>query len=196
MALIKISELTEETTPADSDLVPIVDVSTSATKKTTRTNLFKNPPLADTSITPAMLYTGTGTSWVWQSYTATLTNITLSSGTKAFYWTQIGKTVHFYFKFSFNSSTVSGLMGVSLPVAASTRYSDGEVINCNVTYYDSSVTTFYYGKAHLANTRARLDFYVNNAASTYLVRTATSSTVPMTWAASDTLTAAGTYEAA
>lgn len=55
MPIIKISDLTEKTTPADGDLIPIVDVSDNSTKKVTRENLFKNPPLQDDSITPAMV---------------------------------------------------------------------------------------------------------------------------------------------
>lgn len=77
MALIKISDLTEETTPADGDLIPIVDVSTSATKKTTRTNLFKNPPLAANSITHTMLSAGMVVQESVSSFTAVATGTTV-----------------------------------------------------------------------------------------------------------------------
>lgn len=56
MANIKITDLTEDTTPANNDWIETVDVSAGANKKVTRTNFFKNPPLADDSITEAMLY--------------------------------------------------------------------------------------------------------------------------------------------
>lgn len=51
---IAITDLTELTTPADGDILPIVDVSASATKKITRQNLFLSPPLPNDSVTPAM----------------------------------------------------------------------------------------------------------------------------------------------
>ena len=77
MALIKISDLSEETTPADGDLIPIVDVSTSATKKTTRTNLFKNPPLADSSIDFNMISPGMVVQESISSFTAVATGTTV-----------------------------------------------------------------------------------------------------------------------
>ena len=45
MADVKVTDLGEDTSPADADLVMTVDVSDSANKKVTRTNFFADPPL-------------------------------------------------------------------------------------------------------------------------------------------------------
>lgn len=52
---IRITDLTNYTTPANNDVIPIVDVANGITKKVTRTNFFSNPPLANSSITSDML---------------------------------------------------------------------------------------------------------------------------------------------
>jgi hypothetical protein len=50
MANVKITDLTEDTSPADGDWVETVDVSASSSKKVTRTNFFKDPPLGAGSV--------------------------------------------------------------------------------------------------------------------------------------------------
>ena len=45
MANKKITDLTEDTTPADNDWVETVDVSAGSNKKVSRTNFFANPPI-------------------------------------------------------------------------------------------------------------------------------------------------------
>jgi hypothetical protein len=50
MANVKITDLTEDTTPADGDWVETVDISAGASKKVTRTNFFLNPPLGAASV--------------------------------------------------------------------------------------------------------------------------------------------------
>lgn len=196
MALIKISELTEETTPADGDFVPIVDVSTNSTKKATRTNLFKNPPLADTSITPAMLQTGTGSSWAWQSWTPTLSGrFDDAKWTKTCKYIQIGKTV--FFELKLVASTTTPMSGgttdalFTLPVTAASSYSSadkGAVIG-NGGSYDSG-TAIAPNLVGILNSSTTVGFIRTNALAVY------TSTSPWTWTTSDEILATGFYEAA
>lgn len=47
---VKISDLTEDTNPADNDWIETEDVSANASKKVTRTNFFANPPLGNGAV--------------------------------------------------------------------------------------------------------------------------------------------------
>lgn len=189
---MKITDMTAYSTPAATDVVPVVDIANNTTKKVQLQNILPNAVVKN-----AMLSTTAGEiGGVLDTYTPTLTNYTLGSGTKTGKYRRIGKKVDLFVKVTYNASTVGGLIGISLPVQASSDFSDGDIIPVRVQAYDLSATTYYDGYAVLANTRNRIDIYIVNAAGTYTARTATSSTVPMTWATSDTLTVMGSYEGA
>lgn len=125
----------------------------------------------------------------WTSYTPTLTNSTAPITTAKY--TQTGKTVSFYVVLTLTGAQVSGLVGVSLPVTAAAVMS-GEY---SAVVSDASPAGLYPCLA-FQTTTTRLDIYAQNAAGTYLTNTATSSTVPITFASSDVIYLAGTYEAA
>jgi hypothetical protein len=65
--------------------------------------------------------------------------------------------------------------------------------NFDVKLIDAGVV---YAGIGVAGTTARVDCYALNAAGTYAVVTATSSTVPVTWATTDQIIVSGTYESA
>lgn len=123
----------------------------------------------------------------WTSYTPTLTNCT-SPITVAKY-SQVGKTVQFYVVLTLTGAQVSGLIGVSLPVACSVAMSGG----FEALIYRPSALAIYPAIAYTGTT-SRLDLYAQNAAGTYVVHTATSSTVPITFASADIIYVAGQYE--
>lgn len=125
----------------------------------------------------------------WTSYTPTLTNST--SPITAAKYTQVGKTVAFYVVLTLTGAQVSGLVGVSLPVTAA-RVMAGEF---SAVVSDASPAAFYPCLAFQATT-SRVDIYAQNAAGTYLTNTATSSSVPITFASGDVIYLAGAYEAA
>jgi len=56
---IRITDLTNYTTPADADVIPIVDTVNGLTKKITRTNFFAAPPIGTGAITSTMMATRT-----------------------------------------------------------------------------------------------------------------------------------------
>jgi hypothetical protein len=134
-----------------------------------------------------------GTATPWTSYTPTLTNITLGNGTLDFKHKQIGKTVFVRGTFTMGStSSMSTGPTFTLPVTAVT-YSDRLVVGtCGIL---DSGTEQYYGAIALTSTTVA-SCRVYNAASTYLITTAISSTAPMTWTTNDMLTVNFNYEAA
>lgn len=126
----------------------------------------------------------------WDSFTVTLTNVTLGNGTAVGYWKKIGRVVHYRVDVTFGSTTsVTGGITVNLPAtgAAAPGVHTGLI-------FDTSTTTYY--SATMISSTSAVAMRVINTAGTYGVATATSSTVPMTWATGDWFRLAGSYEAA
>lgn len=184
----KITELTELTTYATSDLLIIEDVSANTTKKITWANL-----IADSSITPEKLLAGTGTSWAWQSWTPTLTNLTLGNGTVTAKYRQIGKTVHFHFTFTWGTtSAVSGTPTFSLPVTAVAQ--NVYIIIGRCTLNDTGTRQFLGFVNQASTTTANIFAEASDVSFSYAF--GITSTIPFTWTNTDVMTASGTYEAA
>ncbi len=125
----------------------------------------------------------------WTSYTPTLTNCT--SPITAAKYSQIGKTVGFYVVLTLTGAQVSGLVGISLPVTAVGVMRGG----LEAVISDASPAVLYPALAFMTTT-TRVDVYAQNAGGTYLSGTATSSTIPVTFASGDVIYVAGQYEAA
>jgi hypothetical protein len=91
----------------------------------------------------------TNSSEVWTSWTPTWTNLSIGNGTLNYAkGIQIGKTFHFRVKLTLGStSSVSGIITLSLPVTLNADYAATDIINCVVIFYDFSVTTPYQGIA-------------------------------------------------
>jgi hypothetical protein len=128
----------------------------------------------------------------WTTWTPTYTNFTLGNGTVTARYQKIGKTVNFSIDITFGSTTsVSGLIQVSVPVNASNA---AGAYFANGRAFDSSTTLNW-----LLNAVVITNFvYVFNmdSSGTYIQRTATSSTAPITWATGDTINLVGSYEVA
>ena len=165
--------------------------------------LANSSPTADGSIgfdrTGEDLQIGDGTNSLfihvgeWSAWTPTLTNITLGNGTVTARYAQLGKLIVARLNFVFgSSSSISGLMGFSLPVTA-----QGTTITSNsfpVTIIDQGTGTFE-GVAKFGSS-TRIDVASLLANETYVKHFNTSSTVPMTWAENDLLQFSFFYEAA
>lgn len=133
-----------------------------------------------------------GASWAWTSWAPTLTN--LSGGTLNYaLYTQVGKIIMYKFRYTLAGAGVAGLVGVSLPTTGNVTAAD--MATGVVQFADTSASARNYGYA-LFGTTSRIDLYANNAAGTYSTITATSSTVPFTWATTDIIDLSGYYETA
>lgn len=160
------------------------------------TNLYRSA--ADTLktddnfiVTGALMVSGSlaGVGGAWTSYTPALTNCT-SPITSAKY-VQVGKRVTFYVTLTLTAAQVAGLVGIALPVTASAVMSG----TFRAVVSDASPAAFYTMLA-FQTTTGRVDLYAENAAGTYTTNTATSSTVPITFATGDVIYLSGDYEAA
>lgn len=125
----------------------------------------------------------------WTSYTPTLTNATLGNGTISGSYIQQGKFVAFRVKFTLGStSTVTGSLSVSLPLAVAT----GSLQFATCLLLDSGVSA-YPGVAELSSSTAELRAV--GSAGTYATQAAISGTVPFTWGNTDIAYVHGIYEA-
>lgn len=131
----------------------------------------------------------------WSTWTPTLTN--LSGGTQTYAkWIQIGKTVHFRFKYTLAGAGVSGVPGFTLPTTPVSGYDtdDNGTLSSNVLLRDAG-TGDYLGFLTFG-TATRVDVYAVLASGTYAAYAGISSTVPFTWANGDNIQVHGTYETA
>jgi len=141
-----------------------------------------------------------GSAWVpalpvgaWESYTPTLTNVTLGNGSIAFAYSQLGKTIQVRGSLGFGSTTsITGSMFISLPVTANTAGGGPVVGTC---YLSDTGTALNAGYVRL-DTTSRFSFSVIDASSTYARLSIVNATVPYTWTTNDALQFNATYQAA
>lgn len=152
--------------------------------------------LEDGAVTPERILAGTGTTWVWQDWTPTLTNITLGNGTLVARYIQIGKTVSFTISFTLGTTSTVGTVGTfTLPVTANTT---GYIVTFSEIGVGKAIDvgTADYTILVRLNSSTTVRPILVNAAGTYGASQGITATVPMTWTTGDQLTLTGTYEAA
>ena len=148
---------------------------------------------ASTALTTGSLtagVVGTDSSWAWTSYTPTLTNITLGNGTSSGFYIQVGKTVHFRWRFTMGSTSAMGSSpSFTLPktpkdMLANTSHFRG-LANASTQGYD--FVAIFTGGTTLA-------LHSYNATFTYNLTDVVSSTAPFSWTTGNALEINGTYE--
>lgn len=146
------------------------------------------------SIIPNNLVSGTGSSWTWQSWTPTWTNLTVGNGTVTATYIQIGATVFFNVDVIFGSSSSMGTTPeFTLPVTS--------VAITNSFYHslgDGAVSLAYEGDINylieaLAYSTTQGRLYTSTAAGE---TTGITSTAPFTWTTGSVITFSGMYQAA
>lgn len=146
---------------------------------------------AGLSINSAGLVTGTGTSYgAWTAYTPTIggTGWALGNGTVSGVYCKIGRTVFFKAKVTWGTTSTFGAsaaLTVSKPDAGGSTYYDQ-----TFCYYVDFGTASYVGAALATGSTVTLQVPGTNG----LLANVTSS-APHTWATSDQVYVAGTYEA-
>ena len=133
--------------------------------------------------------TATGLKWAgaWQSWTPTYGSLTVGNGVTVARYVQIGKTVHWYLKFTLGSTTVFSQPSFTLPITPANPADQ----NIPMLMRDSGVA-WYFGSAIQEGGTV----YTNaiNTSGTY-AQPSISSTIPFTWGTNDFFTAQGSYEA-
>lgn len=133
-------------------------------------NVVTTAKLADDAVTPAKLLAGTGTSWPWQSWTPTWTNLTVGNAVQTCKYIQIGKTVHFRVSLILGSTssvgtapaftlpvpavtmTINTMLGVSTYIDSTTGVVQGFVCwNSTTTALPVPSTTSYFGGLSASN---------------------------------------------
>lgn len=150
--------------------------------------------ITDAATTPAKLVTGTGSSWAWQSWTPTWTNLTVTSSTVSAMYNQTGKTVFFTISVVLGGGNApSGSVSFTLPVTAAARYSAAYPIA--QLYMEDAGSAFFEGVVVSTSTTAA-GLRALGVAGTYLNVAVISSTVPFAWGNTDFFLISGSYEAA
>lgn len=129
----------------------------------------------------------------WKDWTPTFNK--LAGGTLNYAkYIKVGKTVFFYLLYTCAGADVSGSIAFTLPVTGGTDFmATGQFVGFS-RCRDSSSGITPVGVIAATNGLCGISFL--NSASTYLMLADSSSTVPITWAANDTIRASGFYEAA
>lgn len=128
----------------------------------------------------------------WQTWSPTLTNLTLGSGSILARYSKVGRQVEFWFRFTLGAGSAVGTNPqFTLPVAAHASYVADADVYGDVNFRDTG-TANYRGQAWPVNTTtARVVYFPSGGAAANVTAIA-----PHTWASTDTLTVAGSYEAA
>lgn len=202
MSTTKISQLPSDSNPSTTDYVPALDTETTSTRKITLANIlslfFNNIP--SSVVTNASLKTGAGEpGGAWDTWTPTLTNLTLGNGTLTAKYKKIGKTIHFKFILTLGSTSSVGTNPYfTLPETAASDYvgaATPEYANIGFAKFLDSGTSNFSGFTNLRTTTTAAP-QLANASSTYLQVAVPSATAPFTWGNGDALFSVGTYEAA
>ena len=128
----------------------------------------------------------------WTTWTPTWANLTVGDGTVVARYSQINKVIHMRVVVVFGSTTsISGSVTFALPVTAS---STASTTGHGVAQFGDAGSSQYLGVVRLATTTTA-QLVVPNTSGTYPTFAGLSSTVPFTWANTDTIDVTLTYEA-
>lgn len=126
----------------------------------------------------------------YTTFTPTWTNVTTTTATQNFKYSQINKMVHVYGRFTLGSSSaITGSIRMNLPVTASNTDFSG------VAQMGDNGINLYPGILEAISTTV-VQINVVRSDGTYSTGPATSGTVPFTWANLDYFIINMTYEAA
>ena len=140
----------------------------------------------------------------YQAWTPTGVTWTVGNGTWSAFYARVNNLVHIYGTFTWGStSSITGSLLIGgLPVNIdSAMFSSGgygaDFLIGNATFQTSGAggASPYLGVV-AANSASQIRLWVSNASGTYVRSTATTATVPFTWATGDTFRFSAFYEAA
>lgn len=136
----------------------------------------------------------------WTTWTPTWGGLTVGNGTVIARYFRVGNTVSFRLLFTAGGTSVfAGTFTFSLPVAIRNDYAAGlEGIHSQVVLVDGgSAATRTVGGAYVASAgSSTVGMIVDRLGGTYATAAVVNTTTPWTWAATDTISVTGTYEAA
>jgi hypothetical protein len=184
------------TLPSDGQTIDAADVNTPINAIITQVNgNLDSDNIAEGGVIPNALVDGAGTSWVWQSWTPTWTNLTTTSGTISGSYIQIGKTVIARYSIVLGaSSAVGSIPSFTLPVTAATQYGTTQHVIGEAHFNDANSNDTIGPIVTISATEAKPQALVQDV--TYLRNINLTASIPFTWTTTDYLTLHITYEAA
>lgn len=207
----RITALPALTTPANDDLLAIVDTSGAVTTKITRQNFLKGSALptdtvttasiADGAVTNAKLATGAGEpGGVWNTWSPTWGAIsgganTLGNGTIVARYKVVGKTVFFTIVLTFGSTTTSSGSDWSFSPPPVTPASTSVGIPLGPSSGIDQGVNEYLGDCRLFST-TQIQPRASLASGTYVTNGSFGFNSPFTFGNTDSLRLSGRYEAA
>jgi hypothetical protein len=143
---------------------------------------------ADSAQATGLKYAG-----LWQSFTPTISGITLGNGSKTASYAQIADTVFFRCVIVFGSTTsITGSVDLSLPTTP-VGYSTLDFMNIMNQVYDSSATAFYPSAANI-NVGNSVRTGTTSTSGSYAQFVEVSNVAPITFATGDSIAWQGTYQ--
>lgn len=195
MAQEQIKQQNEETTVVSGDWFLMQKASTDETVKVDAGNI-----VPDGTVVPNKLMATTGSSWAWQSWTPTWTNVTIGNATVNAKYIQIGKTVHCTILMTAGSTTsfAADIFRITLPITAESRYAATATRApfIGVAYYEDAGVAGYQGIIQGVSTTVVQFVVANVSGGTYSANSGVTSTAPFTWGNGDYIGGSFTYEAA
>lgn len=152
--------------------------------------------ITDGIITNSMLDTSVGElGGAWATWTPSWVNLTTGNGTLNYAkYQQVGKSVKYRLRFTWGSGTTcTSSVTFSLPVTAASDYVGLDTIG-RALMFDSSSGFHYQGGIRLVTSTTA--YFFAQSVSTYVVSSALSSSVPMSWTTNDVMYAFGEYQVA
>lgn len=157
--------------------------------------------LNDGSVTPAKLTSGAATTWAWQTWSPTWTNLTIGSATVVAKYAQVGKTIHYKLQITWAANTSQSAVDVqfTLPVTSTSDYSAYFPIGFGAALDASTSTRYYLSPGWFDTTHGVINSVQYNGSATgtqTLTIGGVTATAPVTWTTSDVWYVMGSYEAA
>jgi len=149
--------------------------------------------MAAGSIKPSNLAAGTGSTWAWQSWTPTFSNVSGGSLSYAKY-NQDGKDVKWRLKYVMNGANIGGAITWTLPIAASSDYAADDILDARGAFLDAANNLYDAKITYAASSQAHMR-PVNAAGTNAVFGAEASTTNPFTFGNADQFTAGGGYEA-
>lgn len=135
---------------------------------------------------------------VWQSWSPTLTNLTLGSGTLTARYFNQGGLVMFSFTFTLGAGSAIGTEPQFSPPVTPVNWgynpvSPSGVIHTGMVSMENNGVENYQGVSLVSATNSNIRMFVYSQGGTYGAVTPVTASVPFTWATGDTLQARGWY---
>jgi hypothetical protein len=149
--------------------------------------------VADSSTSTGLDWKTAAEQYPWQTWTPTYERLTIGNGTVVARYQQIGKTINFFYRLTWGSTTSCGSYPVvSAPVAAlpTNQYEVGFATLADVTVAN------YVGAVSLANGGVNLLISTIGSGGSYGILDVLNATTPGTWTTNDVWCISGMYEAA